>query len=49
MYSYYLEKLGLKPNKKKIKFLARYIFPIIILGIAIISQIILNIQVIVRI
>jgi hypothetical protein len=49
MYSYYLEKLGFNPNKKKIKLLARYIFPIIILGITIIWQIILNIQVIVRI
>jgi hypothetical protein len=49
MYSYYLEKIGFKPNKRRIKFLARYIFPIIILGLALIWQIILNMQIIIRI
>lgn len=42
MYYFYLEKIGFKPNKKKIKFLARYIFPLIILILAIIWQILLN-------
>ncbi|VVB80496.1 Uncharacterised protein [uncultured archaeon] len=42
MYSYYLEKLGLKPNKRKIRFLARNIFPWIIFIISILWQILLN-------
>lgn len=42
MYSYYLQKSGFKPNKKRIQFLARYIFPLLILLFAIIWQIILK-------
>jgi hypothetical protein len=49
MYSFYLEKLRFKPNKKVVKFLARYIFPIIILLVALIWQILLNHSVFIKI
>lgn len=49
MYSYYLQKLGFKPNKKKVKFLAKYIFPLLILLFALIWQIILKHSIIIKI
>lgn len=42
MYSYYLELLGFKPNKEKVRFTARYIMPLIIIIISLVWQILLN-------
>ncbi len=49
MYSYSLELLGYKFNRKKIKFLSKYIFPVIIMGIALIWQILLKISVLIKV
>ena len=48
MYSYYLQKLGFKPNKIIIKFIARYIFPLLILLFSIVWQIILKHPIIIK-
>jgi len=42
IYTYVLESLGFKVNRQKMKFIARYIMPIIIFLIAILWQILLN-------
>ena len=42
MYSYCLELIGFKPNRKKVKFIARYIMPAIILTIALIWQVLIK-------
>jgi len=47
MYSHSLELIGFKVNRKKIKFMSRYIFPFIIIILSLIWQILLNNEVLV--
>lgn len=49
MYAYWLEKLGFKPNRKKLKFLSSYIMPLIILLLTLVWQILLDMPVWIKI
>ncbi len=49
MYAFWADWLGFKPNRKKLKFLAVYIMPLIVLIIAILWQIVLKMPVLLKI
>jgi hypothetical protein len=46
-HEWYLRKLGLKPNRNVLNFVLRYIVPFLLLGLALIFQVILNVKVLV--
>ena len=47
-HEWYLRKFGLKPNRAVLNFVLRYIIPFILLGIAVVYQLVLNIHVLVQ-
>ena len=46
-HEWYLRKIGLKPNRLVLNFILRYIIPFIILGVAVLYQLIFKISVLV--
>lgn len=47
-HEWYLRKFGLKPNRNVLNFILRYIIPFVLLGIAIVYQLIFKIHVLVQ-
>jgi hypothetical protein len=49
MYAFWAEKMGFRPNRKRLKFISSYVMPAIILLITILWQIILKMPIIMKI
>ena len=45
-HEWYLRKLGLKPNRKTLNFVLRYIMPFLLLGLSLVFQVLLQFKVI---
>jgi hypothetical protein len=44
-HEWYLRKMGFKPNRSVLNFILRYVIPFALLGVAIVYQVVLNIDV----
>ena len=46
-HEWYLRKLGLKPNRKVLNFSLRYVVPFVLLGLAVVFQIVFHVKVLI--
>ena len=44
-HEWYLRKFGFKPNRKVLSFVLRYVIPFVLLGLALVFQVVLNVKV----